>query len=91
MKIYYDDGRGMVTDALHDAFEYALNKQAIIFKNYSTAEFRLQQIADFICEIELAAIKNEANETGGTERIFFGTNRDFKKNYLKKLRKKRLE
>ena len=24
------------------------------------------------------------------ERIFFGTNRDFKENYLKKLRKKRL-
>ena len=45
---------------------------------------------EFICEIELAAIKYEASEAGGTERIFFGTNRDFKKNYLKKLRKKRL-
>ncbi len=52
--------------------------------------FRLQQIADFICEIELVAIKYETNEVGGTERIFFGTSRDFKKNYLKKLRKKRL-
>lgn len=27
VKIYYDDGQGMVTDALHAAFEYALNKQ----------------------------------------------------------------
>ena len=91
VKIYYDDGQGMVTDALHAAFEYALNKQAIIYRDCSPADFRLQQIADFICEIELAAIKYEANEAGGTERIFFGTNRDFKKNYLKKLRKKRLE
>lgn len=90
VKIYYDDGQGMVTDALHAAFEYALNKQAITYRECSPADFRLQQIADFICEIELAAIKYEANEVGGTERLFFGTNRDFKKNYLKKLRKKRL-
>lgn len=74
----------------HAAFEYALNKQAIAYRDCSPAGFRLQQIADFICEVELAAIKYEANEAGGTERLFFGTNRDFKKNYLKKLRKKRL-
>lgn len=90
VKIYYDDGQGMVTDALHAAFGYALNKQAITYRDCSHANFRLQQIADFICEIELAALKYEANESGRTERIFFGTNRDFKKNYLKKLRKKRL-
>ena len=52
VKIYYDDGQGMVTDALHAAFEYALNKQAIIYRDCSPADFRLQQIADFICEIE---------------------------------------
>ena len=85
-----DDGQGMVTDTLHAAFEYALGKQAIVYRDCDPVHFRLQQIADFICEIELAAIKYEANEVGGTERIFFGTNRDFKKNYLKKLRKKRL-
>ena len=91
VKIYYDGGQGVVTDALHAAFEYALNKQAITYRDCSPTDFRLQQIADFICEIELAAIKHETNEVGRTERIFFGTNRDFKKNYLKKLRKKRLE
>ena len=88
---YYDDGQGVVTDALHAAFEYALNKQAIIHRDCSPADFRFRQIADFICEIELATIKYEANDAGGTERIFFGSNRDFKKNYLRKLRKKRLE
>jgi hypothetical protein len=90
VKIYYDDGQGMVTDTLHAAFEYALGKQAIVYRDCDPVHFRLQQIADFICEIELAAIKYEANEVGRTERIFFGTHRDFKKNYLKKLRKKRL-
>lgn len=90
VKIYYDDGQGMFTEALHAAFEYTLNKQAITYRDCSPADFRLQQIADFICEIELAAIKYEANEVGKTDKIFFDTNRDFKKNYLKKLRKKRL-
>lgn len=60
------------------------------YRGCSPADFRLQQIADFICEIELAAIKYEANEVGKTEKISFSTNRDFKKNYLKGLRKKRL-
>lgn len=90
VKIYYDDGQGIVTGALHAAFEYALNKQTITYRDCSPVDFRLQQIADFICEIELVAIKYEANEVGRTERIFFGAHRDFKKNYLKKLRKKRL-
>ena len=59
VKIYYDAGQGMATDALHAAFEYVPSKQ----------DFRLQQIADFICEIELTVIKYEANEAGGTERL----------------------
>lgn len=41
VKIYYDDGQGMVTDTLHTAFEYALNKQAIIYRDCSPADFRL--------------------------------------------------
>lgn len=91
IKVHYDAGQGMVADALHAAFEYVPSKQVIACRNCSPADFRLQQIADYICEIELAVIKYEANEAGGTERLFFGTNGDFKKNYLKKLRKKRLE
>ena len=90
VKIYYDDGQDMVTDTLHAAFEYALNKQAVLYRDCSPSDFRLQQMADFICEIELAAIKYEANEVGGTEKIFFGNRRDFKKNYLRKLRKKQM-
>lgn len=69
VKIYYDAGKGMATDALHAAFEYVPSKQVITCRNCSPADFRLQQIADFICEIELAVIKYEANEAGGTERL----------------------
>lgn len=69
VKIYYDAGQGTVTDALHAAFEYVPSKQVITCRNCSPADFRFQQIADFICEIELAVIKYEANEAGGTERL----------------------
>ena len=56
VKIYYDAGQGMVTDALHAAFEYVPSRQVITCRDCSPADFRLQQIADFICEIELAVI-----------------------------------
>ena len=69
VKIYYDAGQGMVTDALHAAFEYVPSKQVITCRNCSPADFRLQQTADFICEIELTVIKYEANEAGGTEML----------------------
>jgi hypothetical protein len=69
VKIYYDAGQGMVTDALHAAFEYVPSRQVITCRDCSPADFRLQQIADFICEIELAVIKYEANEAGRTERL----------------------
>lgn len=90
IKIYYDDGQGPVTKVLHDAFEYALGAQAIVYRDCAPSDFRLQQIADYICEIELAAIKFEKSEWGGTEKLIFGTWRDFNKGHLKKMRKKKI-
>lgn len=51
----------------------------------------LFQVADFVCRIELTAVKYEAFETTATDAIFFGGSSSFKKNYVKKIRKKRLE
>jgi hypothetical protein len=69
VKMCYDAGQGMVTDTLHAAFEYVPSRRVITCGNCSPVDFRLQKIADFICEIELAVIKYEANEAGGTERL----------------------
>ncbi len=90
IKIYYDDGQCLVTKALHDAVEYALSANAVMYKDGSPRDYRLAQAADFICAIELAALKFEAKEATKTDSRFFGAQSSFKKNWLKKIRKKLL-
>lgn len=90
VKIYYDNGQSIVTDTLHDAIEYTLSKNAVIYKNASPQDYRLFQVADFICTLELTAMKYQTHTFGTTDERFFGKWGTFKKNYLKKIRKKRL-
>ena len=86
VKIYYDNGQEEVTRVIHSAFEYALGRQGIVYRNCPPTRYRLQQVADYACGIELANLKYERNTSGATEALFFGTWREFKKNFLKKLR-----
>lgn len=90
VKIYYDNGQRLITRVLHGAFGYALSQQALVYREASPNLYRLSQIADFVCGIELAALKYEHHEEGKTDLAFFGGWRDFKKNFLRKLRKHRL-
>lgn len=48
------------------------------------------RLPDYLCTIELAAVKYDAHEDGETYNKFFGTPRDFKKNWLKQARRKRI-
>lgn len=54
------------------------------------AYYRFFQIADYICGIELTATKYERETSTKTDKAFFGDSANFKKNYLKKIRRKRL-
>ena len=90
VKVYYDDGQQVVTKALHDAIEYALSAEAVLYKDGNPKDYRLAQAADLICTLELAALRFEAGETTKTYDRFFGTYGYFKKNWLKKIRKKLL-
>lgn len=87
VKVYYDDGQYVVTKSLHDAIEYALASNAVMYKDGSPKDYRLAQAADLICTLELTALKFEANEHTKTDDRFFGAFGSFKKNYLKKIRK----
>lgn len=51
-------------------------------------DYKLFQIADLICTMELLAQKAECNSFTRSEIDFFGSIRDFKKNYLKHIKKK---
>lgn len=87
VKIYYDGGQGAVTEALHRSVEAALSKSALVFRKSSATQYRLSQVADFICTVELTAIKFAASEQTSTDGKVFGMRGAFKKNYLRKVRR----
>ena len=53
-------------------------------------DYRLEQVADYLCAIELALVKYEAKENGETYNKFFGGIGPFKRNWLKQARSKRI-
>lgn len=91
VKIYYDNGQSVVTRALRHAIEQSLAAQAAVYKDASPKTYRLTQVADYLCGIELTAAKYERGLQTKTDVEFFGGKRDFKKNFLKKMRKKRMD
>ena len=90
VKIYYDNGQEAVKDAVHDAFAFVLSKEATVYRDSDYRSFRLAQIADYLCAIELTALKYEHHEETETDKRYFGMVGTFKKNYLKKVRGKLL-
>lgn len=90
VKVYYDNGQTEVAHILHDSIEFALSKEAIVYRIVSPEDYRLFQLADYICGIELTAAKYDCGTTTKTDEAFFGRSANFKKNYLKRIRKKQL-
>ena len=90
IKIYYDGGQSIVTQAIHTAIEETISRQAAIYKDASPRTYRLSQAADYICGVELTSLKFEHSSETKTDLEFFDNKRQFKKNYLKKIRRKRL-
>lgn len=90
VKIYYDGGQPAVTHALKAAFEYALSKQAYVERQTDYRSFRLAQVADYLCAIELTAVKFETRKTTPTDDKFFGGVGSFKRNWLKQARRKQM-
>lgn len=63
---------------------------AVVYRNIKPDRYRPFQVADYICGIELAAIRYEHSQAGSTEERFLGSRKAFRQNYLKKLRRHRL-
>lgn len=91
VKVYYDGGQQIVTDALRGGIEYALSIDAIVYRDASPRDYRLEQVADFLCTLELTCEKFRNGEQTETDNKFFGDWKSFRVNYLKPIRRKRLE
>lgn len=91
VKIYYDNGQRSVAEALHKAFDYALSQNAVVYRPAGQTDYRLSQAADYICTMELAALKYASRSQTATDERFFGSWSMFKKGILKEVRGKRFK
>ncbi len=88
VKVYYDNGQDIIKQALDKSIGFVLSKGVVDRRKTSMTDYRLEQVADYLCTIELARIKYEAKEDGATYSKFFGGIGPFKKNWLKQARRK---
>lgn len=86
--VYYDNGQIELTKILTSVFStlYA----HVEFRRVQPVDYKLFQVADLVCTMELLAEKAESNSFSKSEHDFFGNPRDFRKNYLKNFLKKKL-
>ncbi|SPU25827.1 protein [Bifidobacterium bifidum] len=70
VKVYYDGGQQIVTDALRGGIEYALSIDAIVYRDASPRDYRLEQVADFLCTLELTCEKFRNGEQTETDNKF---------------------
>ena len=89
VKVYYDNGQDIVKQALDRSVGKVLSKGVVRRRKTSMTDYRLEQVADYLCTIELALVKYEAKENGETYNKFFGGIGSFKRNWLKQARSKR--
>lgn len=88
IKIYYDNGQSQVTELLKEAFAMFSPKVCFV-PQVSPNRYRLFQVADVACTLELTRAKLEEKERISiSEDKFFGGVKDLKKLYLKPLSKK---
>ena len=90
VKVYYDNDQDIVKQALDKSIGFVLSKGVMERRKTSMTDYRLEQVADYLCTIELAAVKYAAKEDGETYNKFFGGIGPFKENWLKQARRKRL-
>jgi len=89
VKVYYDNGQVELTKILSSVFYAMLSN--VEFRRVMPENYKLFQAADLLCTMELVKLKLENNMFSKSEEIFFGNQRDLKRNYLKPLQKKEWE
>ncbi len=86
--VYYDNGQIQLTKILGAVFG-ALVPQSE-FRMVRPIDYKLFQVADLICTMELLSLKDSSIQLSKWETQFFDSRRTFQKNYLRPLQKKKL-
>ncbi len=86
--VYYDNGQHELRRILVAIFNTLFSN--VEFRRIDPSEYRLQQVADLICTLELTKLKFDANMQSKSEMDFFCSHKDFYKNIYKYTNVKKL-
>lgn len=86
--LYYDNGQVELTKILISVFNSLFSH--VEFRKVSPADYKLFQVADLVCTMELIDEKVKNNILSQSETEFFHSPREFRKNYYKYISKKQL-
>jgi len=89
INVYYDYGQRELSLIIVALFSASLN--SVQFKNVEPYDYKLFQVADMLCTMELLSIKTENKTLTKSEIAFFKSERDLRKSYLRAIYKKRYD
>lgn len=85
VKIYYDNGQSELSQILSSIFTVLL--PSVEPKRVRPSDYRLFQVADFVCTMKLLELKMGTHSLSKSELFFFGGEDSLKKEFLDKLKK----
>ncbi len=86
--LYYDNGQKALKRVLNIVFNSLFTDVEV--HKVQPADYRLFQVADLICTLELTLSKIEMGQISNTEDAFFHGAHEFKKEYWRKIKPKEL-
>ena len=82
--LYYDNGQSELGLVLNTVFNTLLDVETK--REVKPSEYRLFQLADYICTLELVSIKAKRHQLSNSEDMFFRT-KELNKQFMKEIRK----
>lgn len=86
--VYYDYGQSEITTILTSVFNTLFCN--VEFRHVQPFEYKLFQVADMICTLELSKLNFSNNKASKSEKSFYESRRKFRDYYYKTIRKKKI-
>ena len=86
--VYYDNGQSELSAILNAVL--SLQFSNVEFRKAEPQKYKLLQVADFICTMELLKLKRDEKRLSSSEKHFFYKPQELKKTFLKSIEKKKL-
>lgn len=86
--LYYDNGQKNITRILNTVLATNFNEYDI--RKVFPKDYKLFQVADLICTLELIKNKIEYNNLSKSETLIFHSKKELRKDFIKKLWKKKM-